>query len=108
MAVPAIQTTGRQRGEGSLPVGKSSTRNTKEKTTEICTREESHAATAPPGNVSEGSATVAYCPENSCTPVPTPRARKVQPMTFPGRRETISAPRVTKATLTKVSVSQIP
>src|SRR5215207_973871 len=108
MAVPAIHMRGRQRDEGRLPVGKSSMRNTKDDTAEICTTVESHAATAPRGNFSERSATVAYCPENSCTPAPTLRMRKIHPMTFPGRLETISAPKIANVTPIKVSESQNP
>jgi hypothetical protein len=68
---------------------------------------ESHAASAPAGNVSEeSSATLAYCPETSCTPKPTPGRRKIQPMMFVGRRETISAPRVAKVGLIRAIVSQ--
>src|SRR4028118_309987 len=60
---PAIQARGRQRGEGSLPVGKSIIRKSAENTIENCARVDSQAATAPPGVVCEWSAVVAYCPE---------------------------------------------
>jgi hypothetical protein len=49
--IPAIQATGRQSGEGSLPVGKRNMRKRVEKTIENCARVESHAAVAPPGHV---------------------------------------------------------
>ena len=108
ITIPKIQAKGRQRGEGNLPVGKSSMRKRMEKTIEDCASVESHAATAPPGEVCEWSATVAYCPENSCTPAPRPETRKIKPMTFPGRRETISAPSVAKVGPIRLSSTQYP
>jgi hypothetical protein len=75
-ATPLIPAIGRQRGESSLPVGKSSMRKRMGYTAAACAREESNPATAPPGNrgiPSGRSATVAYCPESNCKPPATPQ-----------------------------------
>ena len=60
-ASPVAHATTRQRGDGSLPVGKSIRRNRVANTDVDCSMVESHAAYAPTGSrdISE-SATVAY------------------------------------------------
>ena len=61
MTTPTVHATGRQRGEGSLPVGKSIMRKRTVKTAELCIMVESHAAYAPAGSRSGPKiVTVAY------------------------------------------------
>ena len=98
MNAPMAQTIGRQRRESSFPSGNSKTRNKIKTTYALWAWAANHAATAPPDSVgpSGASATVAYCPENIATPTRTLAARKIQPITLPGRREEIRAPRVAK------------
>jgi hypothetical protein len=92
------QASGRQRREGSLPSGNNNTRKMMEIGNEFCASMASHAAKAPPGRgrLSEASATFAYCPKKVSIPPSTPVARKIQPITLPGRREEIRAPSVAK------------
>ncbi len=80
MTSPVVHATTRQRGESSLPVGKSSMRNRMVETDESCIKVESHAAYAPPGSpVEPESATVAYWPEKNCIPPATAETRRSQP-----------------------------
>ena len=92
------QASGRQRREGSLPSGNNNTRKMMEIGNEFWASMASQAASAPPGRdrPSEASATFAYCPKKVCNPPRKPVARKIQPITLPGRREEIRAPSVAK------------
>ena len=108
-ASPEAHASTRHRGDSSLPVGNSSTRNRKPpKTATACVRPDNHAATAPPGKVGPfgDSAAVAYWPKKNWAPKATEAARKIQPMAFPGRRETTSAPRIAKVGVMIVAVTQ--
>jgi hypothetical protein len=107
MTRAVVHATTRHRGESSLPVGKSNMTNRVVETAENCIKVESHAAYAPPGSRVEcESATVAYWPEKNCIPPATAATRKSQPMMFPGRRETIRAPRVAKVGTIRVASIQ--
>src|SRR3712207_618794 len=106
-ASPVVHANARQRGDGSLPVGKSIRSKMAADTDADCRTVESHATYAPAGNRAPSeSATVAYWPEKNCVPEATEETRKSQPMTFLGRRETIRAPKVAKVGPMKVDSTQ--
>src|ERR687894_1042229 len=92
--------TGRQRGEGSLPVGNSRSKNTTMKNHPIPrAHPPNHAAHAPAGSV-PGAVISAYTPYSSASS-PTIQIKapeqKSRPIGFSGRRDATSAPTVENA-----------
>jgi hypothetical protein len=91
--------TGRQRADGSRPVGNSSSVNTKIRPSTGCHHHWNQAASAAPGNDPGRvtSANSAYSKASTPAEASRPMAVKIQPSGLPGRWATITAPTTMKA-----------
>src|SRR5690242_5084116 len=95
MTPPAHQASGRQRGDRSLPVGKSKGRKVVIRPHPGSPAQSPNQAAATPPGSEPGAVTnvyTAYCPAKNQKPISRPTPQNIQPIELPGWRDTIKAP----------------